>query len=115
MLALTHRVRPASFASPEARLEAMQKRLAVYQRASMVITNRLHAAMPCLGMGVPLLMVEADSLDFRLTALPGFVRIHKKDELKNISLSPDSHRHDAVKWKNMVAERLRKRLGLVSA
>lgn len=115
MLAVTHRVRPAGFPLPQSRLEAMDKRLKVYQRASLVITNRLHVAMPCLGMGVPLVMVQADSLDFRLTALPDFVHVHKKEELKNISLNPNDHRHDAAKWKAMVAERLRKRLDLVPA
>lgn len=110
MLALTHRVRPGDFPSPQARLEAIRQRLATYQRASMVITNRLHVAMPCLGMGVPLVMVEADSLDFRLTALPDFIRIHKKDDLKRISLKPDDHRHDIANWKEMVALRLKTRL-----
>lgn len=115
MLALTHRVRPGDFPSPQARLDAMRKRLDVYQRASMVITNRLHVAMPCLGMGVPLVMVEADSLGFRLTALPDFVRLHKNDELKKISLKPDDHRHHAADWKRMVASRLKARLAECSS
>jgi hypothetical protein len=115
MLALTHRIRSANYHSPQMRLDAMQKRLDVYQRASMVITNRLHVAMPCLGLGVPLVMVEADSLGFRFTALPDFLSVHKKDELKTISLNPDDHRYDVTSWKQMVATRLRERFSLTKA
>lgn len=113
--ALSYRCQPKALPTPEARLEAAQRRLEAYQRARLVITNRMHVAMPCLGMDVPVIMLEPDSLAFRLTALPDFVPIHKKEDLKRISLKPDDHRHDAAKWKAMVAERLRKRLGMPPA
>lgn len=36
-----------------------------YQRASCVITTRLHAALPCLAMGTPVLLIHKDDKDYQ--------------------------------------------------
>lgn len=46
-----------SDASFEERMEAVEKLLTQYQNAKFVITRRLHASLPCLAMGVPVLSV----------------------------------------------------------
>ena len=74
--------------------------------------------MPCLGLGVPVVMVEADSLAFRLTALPPWLKIHRKEELKRIALDPAQHataewRENRTAWREQVARSLGERLGLV--
>lgn len=116
-LCLTNRVRPGDHRGAEARFAALRRRLRVLRSASLVITNRLHVAMPCIGMGVPVVMVEADSLAFRLTALPPWLKIHCKAELKKISLDPARHHTDdflknRTVWRSMVRERLERRLVL---
>ncbi|MCB1065078.1 MAG: polysaccharide pyruvyl transferase family protein [Verrucomicrobiae bacterium] len=117
-LCLTNRVRPGEYPDAAARFAALKRRLRVLRSASLVITNRLHVAMPCLGMGVPVVMVEADSLAFRLTALPPWLKIHRKEELKRIALDPAQHataewRENRTAWREQVARSLGERLGLV--
>ena len=116
-LCLTNRVRPGDYEGPEARFAALRRRLRVLRSAALVITNRLHVAMPCLGLGVPVVMVEADSLAFRLTALPPWLKIHRKEELRKIQLDPARHYTDDFlenrkAWRAMVRERLDSRLSL---
>ena len=43
--------------SLEERMDAVEKLLTQYQNAKFVITRRLHASLPCLAMGVPVLSV----------------------------------------------------------
>ncbi|HBJ84907.1 MAG TPA: hypothetical protein DDZ88_13770 [Verrucomicrobiales bacterium] len=116
-LCLTNRVRPGDYRGAEARLTALRRRLRVLRSAALVITNRLHVAMPCVGLGVPVVMVEADSLAFRLSALPPWLKIHRKDELRKINLNPARHHTDdflnnRATWRSMVRERLEARLAL---
>ena len=80
--------------------------------AALVVTNRLHVAMPCLGLGVPVIMVEASDLPFRLTALPPWLRIWREAELRSVDLDPAKHRTEEwlgrrQKWRAMVREKLR--------
>lgn len=116
-LCLTNRVRPGAYRDAEARFAALRKRLRVLRSASLVVTNRLHVAMPCLGLGVPVIMVEADSLAFRLTALPTWMKIHRKAELGRVSLDPARHYteeylENRASWRRMVRERLEERLAI---
>ena len=113
---LTNRVRPGDYPDQAARLGALKQRLRLLRTAALVVTNRLHVAMPCLGLGVPVVMVEADSLAFRLTALPPWLKIHRKEELKKITLNPARHYtekylEDRSEWRRLVRERLNERLG----
>ncbi len=116
-LCLTNRVRPGDYRSAETRFAALKRRLRILRSASLVITNRLHVAMPCVGLGVPVVVVEADSLAFRLSALPPWLKIHRKKELREINLNPARHYTDdflknRAAWRSMVRERLDARLAL---
>ncbi len=114
-ICLTNRVRVGDYADQEARFVALRRRLRVLRSASLVITNRLHVAMPCMGMGVPVIMVEADEISFRLTALPPWLKVHHKAELRGITLDPARHYtaeflEQRKAWRAMVRERLEPRL-----
>lgn len=116
-LCLTNRVRPGDYQGAVARFAALRQRLRVLRSAALVITNRLHVAMPCVGLGVPVVMVEADSLAFRLSALPPWLKIHRKEELRKINLNParyytDDFLTNRKAWRSMVRERLDERLAL---
>ena len=116
-ICLTNRVHPGHYIDQESRFNALRHRLRILRSASLVITNRLHVAMPTMGMGVPVVMVEADSISFRLTALPTWLKIHKKDDLKKIHLDPTSHYTDEFlenreSWRAFVKEKLNIRLAV---
>jgi len=119
-LCLTNRVHPGRFSNQESRFDALRQRWRVFRSASLVVTNRLHVAMPCLGLGVPVVMVEADSLAFRLTALPDWLKIHKKSELSRVNLDPSTHYTEEylknrMSWRQMVRDRLEDRLSITTS
>ncbi len=104
---LTNRVRPEDYPDQAARFAALKWRLRVLRSAALVITNRLHVAMPCLGLGVPVVMVEADEIGFRLEALPPWLKVHRKEELEQITLDPARYHtgewlENRASWREMV-------------
>lgn len=60
--------------SREDRLSIAEERLALYRSAALVVTTRLHAALPCVAMGTPVLLVGQSSrfsgLDAAVTIAP---------------------------------------------
>lgn len=44
----------------DTRFDMVEERLKAYQSARLVITTRLHAALPCLALGVPVLFIKED-------------------------------------------------------
>ena len=70
-------------------------------------------AMPCLRLGVPVVMVETPDLPFRLTALPPWLKAWS--ELSGLDLDPARHRgaeweERRAEWRELVGQRLRGRL-----
>lgn len=59
VVCLTHRLQADHGMSPEQKIEAAQDLLDRYARASLVITSRIHVGLPCLGLGTPVLFVNA--------------------------------------------------------
>jgi len=49
----------------EDRMAIVKERLTVYQNARCVVTKRLHVALPCLAMGVPVFLVKVMEDDIR--------------------------------------------------
>ena len=65
----------------------LAKLLIAYYRkeASAVITTRLHCALPCLAMGIPVLFIGHES-DYRIRNLLEInVKIHRTNELSDVS------------------------------
>lgn len=63
---VSHSVNPREHSklSYEERFAMVRERLGVYKSAKMVVTTRLHCALPCLALGTPvLLLVGDDGLD----------------------------------------------------
>lgn len=68
--------------------EEAKKLLTRYaNEASMVITSRLHAAAPCIAMGIPVILAS-DNIDFRYAWLDKYVPIYTKDEYDKIQWEP---------------------------
>ena len=57
--------------------------------ARMVITSRIHAALPCLAMGIPVVFLDDKGGDERFGALKGLIPIYKPHEMSLVNWNPD--------------------------
>jgi len=64
----------------EVRKKNVEELLTVYQNARCVVTRRLHCALPCLAMGVPVLLVRGDEDDTRFDPYYSFLNHASVDE-----------------------------------
>jgi hypothetical protein len=62
------------------RMEKAEALLDLYATARLVITSRLHCAMPCVGFGVPVLLLDSQR-DTRFSGLRDFCRTSTTSEL----------------------------------
>ncbi len=52
------------------------------EKASVIITTRLHCALPCLAMGIPVVFIGNNPLDYRISILDDIgIKIHKPQEI----------------------------------
>ena len=70
------------------RRDAAETLLKRYRAASLVITSRLHCALPCLALGTPVVFLHSSTTDPRFRGLERLIRIH--DGSTPIDWSPDS-------------------------
>lgn len=68
----------------EAEAEEM---LSLYARAAAVVTTRVHAALPCLALGTPVLLVEQNARERRVSDIVGLVHSAQAHDFLR-------HRHD---------------------
>jgi len=55
--------------------------------AEMVVTSRLHAAIPCMAMGIPVILIR-DNFDFRFDWVDKFLPLYYLDEAEKINWNP---------------------------
>ena len=93
---MTHWVDPAiySLLSLEKRMERVEEILSIYQNARLVITDRLHTALPCLAIGVPVILIYYSHNGDRLSNFLKYVTNMKEEEFMTMSFS------DMMKVKN---------------
>lgn len=72
--AVTHQISHQLAANPEARLKYAEELLDKYKKARYVVTRRLHAAMPCLALETPVLLIDIQSDQYRFNGLQELVR-----------------------------------------
>lgn len=60
---LSHTVSARPNATWEERAKEVEKLLTLYQNAKYVVTRRLHVALPCLAMGVPVLVIQSKTMN----------------------------------------------------
>lgn len=73
----------------EQRREFVSERLKIYQGASLVVTTRLHAALPCLALGVPVLLIKENWSLNRLGTWLEYVNYSSKEQLLSGEYSYD--------------------------
>ena len=71
------------------RLDERAKTLLTQYRdeATLVVTGRLHAALPCLAMGIPVILAS-NNLDFRFEWVEKYLHPYQLDEYANIDWNP---------------------------
>lgn len=77
--------------------EEAKKLLDKYKNeATLVVTGRLHAALPCIAMGIPVIFA-CDNLDFRFEWVDKFIYPYQFDEYSKIDWNPKALDVEEVK------------------
>ena len=90
----------------EKRMEEVEKLLKTYQSAHLVLTNRLHVALPCVALGTPVILVhkeqfEADRLGTFLQYVNSYSDVEfEKIEIKEILENPKQNSSKYLEIKN---------------
>ncbi len=53
------------------------------ENASVVITSRMHVASPCIGMGIPVVLVRS-TIDYRFSWIDKYVKVYGPEDKENI-------------------------------
>ena len=61
--------------------------LSTYSTAGLVVTTKIHCAIPCLAMGVPVILVHPNPNEERLAPAREFLRVISIDELQTLDAS----------------------------
>jgi hypothetical protein len=85
--------------TPEGRFARAHELLALYARASCVVTGRLHCALPCLAMGTPVLLIDVAADQYRFAGLNDFLHHCSAGEFIGGSFGYDIHNP----WPNKTA------------
>ncbi len=77
--------------------------------ASLVITSRLHAAAPCIALGIPVILA-IDNIDLRFSWLDKLIPIYNSEHYGEINWSPQALEIEDLKQDitSLVIEKLRK-------
>ena len=69
--------------SPEERLKQAEDYLKIYQGAHCVLTSRLHCALPCTGIGTPVLVMYSSEYGERFSGLKKFLHTTDIEDFLN--------------------------------
>lgn len=64
--------------------------------ASVVITTRLHCALPCIAMGIPVIIMK-DHYSFRFPVLTKYIHPYESDEFLKINWHPEPIEYEEAK------------------
>lgn len=99
-----------------ARQSLCQFRHQMFSAARLIVTSKIHVALPCLGMGKPVIFVRQNILaPGRLTALPEGFKTYTtaSQELWKMELEPSAHLFDASAYRAHVRKHLMDRLSTI--
>ena len=98
---ITHSVRTGAntaFVSEKEKLDYARILLHKYAEASLVVTSRIHCALPCLGLETPVLFVSSDYLEddknlrpAKMNRFNGLINLLRVMKYKNFALSTDDN------------------------
>lgn len=88
------------------RLKKIHARLKVLESASLIITNRLHVALPMISAGRPVILTDHNTVaPYRFGALPSEVPLHSIEQLASMRLdhiSLDNYIYDISTYQHNV-------------
>jgi len=61
-----------------------------YNGAKLVLTTKIHCALPCIGMGVPVILIHPNPADPRLSVMNNLISIISYDDLLNLTELPNA-------------------------
>lgn len=110
---ITHDVIPEEIEkkSFEQRMQEVENLLKTYQAAHLVLTNRLHVALPCIALGTPVILIhkenfEADRLGTYLTYTNSFSDVEfEKADIKSILEEPQENKKDYIKIREQLIQK----------
>lgn len=90
------------FASPHMRMQIAKELLNIYARATYVVTTRIHVALPCLAMEIPVLLLTTDETEdeyrlkgvqelFNCMTLKDYLQTNKDIDHLNPLSNPSKH------------------------
>ena len=68
--------------------ERMNLLLKRYCEAALVVTTKIHCALPCLGMGANVMLIHPDPKDFRLDTVKKYMRIYSYEDVLAMQSKP---------------------------
>jgi len=87
---LTHQIRNTTKTTPEERIAKAEALLDKYAGAKLVVTSRLHCALPCLAFNTPVLFIsKIREADTRHTGLSDLLRSVDLEDVRKKGLSID--------------------------
>ncbi|SKB98392.1 hypothetical protein SAMN05660226_04140 [Parapedobacter luteus] len=85
-------------------MESLLKR---YCKARLVVTTKIHCALPCLGMGANILVIHPNPADPRLDTVREFIEILSYTQIQNAkSLTPSNVNQQALNERKLFLNRL---------
>jgi len=91
--------------SEEERWALCEYRHRMLTRSEMIVTSKIHVALPALGMGKAVVFVKDEiSVPGRLTAFPPSFKTYEPEQCPRIVLRPEEHRYDVSAYRAHVAE-----------
>lgn len=94
--------------------DEIKERLTIYQNAKCIVTGRLHCALPCLAMEVPVYMVTPKQNSIRLKTYLDFLHHATEDDFlagtgyKYDYMNPPENKKDYVPYREALIERVTK-------
>lgn len=110
---ITHNVNPEEIKDKtfEERMNDVEEILKTYQAAHLVLTNRLHVALPCLALGTPVILIhkehfEQDRLGTYLQYMTSFTDIEfAKSDIKDIIENPNENGKEYLTIRNNLIQK----------
>jgi hypothetical protein len=107
LVIVSHTGKPSR--DPAAQEAEAEEKLALYGRAAAMVTTRVHAALPCVALGTPVLLLQQDRPERRVSDIAGlvhsahgseFLRNHHDFDLSDPPANPEAYRPFAALLEN---------------
>lgn len=94
---ITHIYPSNEFPTEESRFGLADRILKRYEKAKLVVTSRIHCALPCLAMGTPVIFVDGGFKQYEASRFDGITKLFNTIEIFNDGSVKTNFDLDAVK------------------